>query len=140
MSDRVERELAVRASVHEVWEAVTGDGWLADRVELELRPGGEARFRSAGGERRGWIEEVRPPTGDRDLGARLSFWWAQDDQPASRVELTIDPLVEEGECECEGERVRVRVSESRPLDVLDLVGIPLPGTGTGSYGPALVAA
>jgi hypothetical protein len=31
------------------------------------------------------------------------------------------------------------VVESRPLDVLDLVGMPLPGIGGPSFGPALVA-
>jgi hypothetical protein len=34
----------------------------------------------------------------------------------------------------------LRVVETRPLHALDLVGIPLPGTGGAGYGPALVAA
>jgi hypothetical protein len=34
----------------------------------------------------------------------------------------------------------LRVVETRPLQALDLVGIPLPGTGGATYGPALVAA
>ncbi len=35
---------------------------------------------------------------------------------------------------------RLRIVETRPLEVLDLVGIPLPGHGGARYGPALVAA
>jgi hypothetical protein len=72
----------------------------------------------------GWVEDVLAPE-------RLTFWWAVDGEPATRVELTVAP---------EGEHVRVRVVESRPLDVLDLVGIPLRGIGGQTYGPALVAA
>ena len=54
-----------------------------------------------------------------------------DDEPASRVELRID---------AQGDSTRLRVVETRPLDVLDLVGVPLPGAGGATYGPALVAA
>jgi uncharacterized protein YndB with AHSA1/START domain len=126
LRERIERELLLHASPEEVWEIVTGDGWLADEVELELVPGGEARFASDGGaQKRGWVEEASAP-------ARLAFWWASDGEPASRVELTLEP---DGDS-----ATRLRVVETRPLDVLDLVGIPLPGTGGRSFGPALVAA
>ena len=47
MNDRIERELVVDASPEEVWDAIVGDGWLADEVELDLRAGGDAIFRSA---------------------------------------------------------------------------------------------
>jgi hypothetical protein len=33
----------------------------------------------------------------------------------------------------------LRIVETRPLAVLDLVGVPLPGHGGTTYGPALVA-
>ncbi len=125
MTDRVERELALEATAEEIWEAVTGDGWLADEVELDLRPGGDAYFHSDETTRTGWVEEAIAPS-------RLAFWWALDDQPASRVELTLEPL--DGDC------TRLRVVESRPLEVLDLVGIPLSRFGGASFGPALVAA
>src|SRR5205085_12440728 len=46
MSERIERELVVKASPEDVWAAVTGAGWLADEVEFDLRPGGDAQFRS----------------------------------------------------------------------------------------------
>jgi uncharacterized protein YndB with AHSA1/START domain len=124
MTERIERELWLPATPEAVWEAVTSDGWLAQRVSLELRPGGDAQFVSDDRVRIGWVEEVSAPE-------RLSFWWAIDDEPASRVELRIEAL---------GERTRLRVVESRPLEVLDLVGVPLPGVGGARFGPALVAA
>ena len=42
--------------------------------------------------------------------------------------------------EIEPGRTLLRVVESLPLDVLDLVGTPLPGHGGVTYGPALIAA
>jgi uncharacterized protein YndB with AHSA1/START domain len=124
MSERIERELWLPASPEVVWDAVTSDGWLAERVSLDLRPGGEAEFESADGVRRGWIEDVSAPR-------RLTFWWSDDDEPASRVEIRID---------AREESTRLRIAESRPLEVLDLIGVPLPGAGGATFGPALVAA
>jgi uncharacterized protein YndB with AHSA1/START domain len=124
MTDRIERELWLPAPPDTVWEAITSDGWLAERVHLDLRPGGDAEFDSDGRPRRGWVEDVLVPE-------RLTFWWALDDEPASRVELRIEE---------HGHGTRLRVVETRPLEVLDLVGVPLPGTGGATYGPALVAA
>jgi uncharacterized protein YndB with AHSA1/START domain len=123
--DRVERELFLTASPEDVWELVTHPGrWLADDAALDLRPGGDAWFRIGEDVRTGWVEEVA-------RGQRLSFWWADDDEPATRVELTLEEL---------DVGTRLRVVETRPLDKLDLVGIPLRGIGGASYGPALVAA
>jgi len=70
---------------------------------------------------------------NRDVSApaRLAFRWATPDDPATRVEITLEPA---------GDTVtRLRVAETRPLDMLDLVGTPLPGVGGRSFGPALVA-
>jgi uncharacterized protein YndB with AHSA1/START domain len=124
MTERIEREVWLPAAPKEVWETVTGDGWLADRVSLDLRPGGDAQFESGDRVRTGWVEDVSAP-------ARLSFWWAIDDEPATRVELWIDAV---------GDSTRLRVVETRPLEVLDLVGVPLRGVGGARFGPALVAA
>ncbi len=124
MDDRIERELVVDASPEEVWDAIVGDGWLADEVELDLRVGGDAIFRSGEQTKTGWVEDVMAPE-------RLAFWWAVDGQPATRVELRV--LTEQ-------DATRVRVVESRPLDVLDLVGTPLPDPSGWTFGPALVAA
>ena len=124
MTDRIERELWLPAPPDAVWDAVTSDGWLADRVRIDLRPGGDAEFDSGDRIRNGWVEDVAAPE-------RLTFWWAVDDEPASRVELRIEER---------GAGSRLRVVETRPLEVLDLVGVPLRGVGGATFGPALVAA
>jgi uncharacterized protein YndB with AHSA1/START domain len=137
MADLITRELELPAPPDDVWRALTDPGWLeswlADTVSLELWPGGEALFTFGDRVRTGWVEEVSaPPADGEDPGeGRLAFWWAEDEEPASRVELVISPW-EAG--------TLLRVVETRPLQVLDLVGIPLPGTGGATYGPALVAA
>ena len=125
MADRIERILFLPAPPEKVWDVVTADGWLADEVHLDLRPGGDALFRSQQSSKGGWIEEAMAPS-------RLAFWWALDEEPATRVELTLEPGADGG--------TELRVVESRPLDVLDLVGTPLGRTGGASFGPALVAA
>jgi uncharacterized protein YndB with AHSA1/START domain len=124
MSDRIERSVLLDASPEEVWAAITGSDWLAEEVELDLCPGGDASFRSGDTVKSGWVEEAAEPQ-------RLAFWWAADGEPATRVELTLEP---------QGELTRLRVIETRPLELLDLLGTPLPGAGGRTYGPALVAA
>jgi uncharacterized protein YndB with AHSA1/START domain len=139
MTDLIERELTLPAPPEAVWEALTDPEWLrewlADEAELQLRPGGDARFRIGETTRTGWVEEATPPA-DGAAG-RLAFWWEHEGEPASRVAFELTQT-NHGTC--------LRVVESRPLDVLDLVGVPLGGMGglsrhDGSrYGPALVAA
>jgi uncharacterized protein YndB with AHSA1/START domain len=124
MAERIERELLIAASVEDVWDAVTGESWLADQVLLDLRPGGDAEFRSEREVKTGWVEDVLAPE-------RLAFWWATDGEPATRVELTLTPAEK---------ATLLRVVETRPLELLDLVGTPLPGIGGKTFGPALVAA
>jgi uncharacterized protein YndB with AHSA1/START domain len=137
LTERIERELDLPASPSRVWQSLTHPDllaeWLADEVTLDLRPGGEAGFRIGDEHRSGWIEEVSPPLpeAERDRG-RLTFWWAPDGEPASRVELILSPSGRDG--------TRLRIVETRPLELLDLVGIPLGGYGSRGYGPALVAA
>ena len=116
--------MVVEAPVDEVWSAVTGDGWLADEVLLDLHPGGDARFRSGEELKAGWIEDVLAPE-------RLVFWWSADDEPATRVEFLLTD--DDG-------RTLLRVVETRPLELLDLVGMPLRHAGGKTFGPALVAA
>jgi uncharacterized protein YndB with AHSA1/START domain len=136
MTDQVERICELDATPATVWRAVTDpawlSSWLADEAELELAPGGEARFVVDGREHSGWVEEVVAPTKGRT--GRLSFWWQEADEPASRVTFALEPT-EKG--------TRLRIAETRPLEMLDLVGIPLRsagGAGSSSFGPALVAA
>lgn len=136
MIDRIERAMELPAPVERAWQAMTEPewlaSWLADEVELELVPGGAARFRLGDSERSGWVEEISPPEPSGDGPARLIFWWTAEPGPASRVELTLTPSGA-------GTTV-VRVVETRPLEILDLIGLPAPGTGGGATGPKLVAA
>jgi uncharacterized protein YndB with AHSA1/START domain len=136
VTDRIERICELDTAPVAVWPALTDPAWLcswlADEVELELRPGGEARFVVDGRERTGWVEEVSAPAAGR--AGRLSFWWQEDDAPASRVMFELEPR---------GGGTLLRIVETRPLEVLDLIGIPLRsagGAGGSSFGPALVAA
>jgi len=134
MSDRIERRVELPTTLELAWQAVTDPDWLAlwlaDEIRLDPRPGGEASFQIGDETRSGWVEEMSPP--DEEGTGRLAFWWALDDEPASRVELTVTAVTDQ--------RTLLRVVETRPLDVLDLVGTPLPGHGGTTYGPALVAA
>lgn len=139
MTELIERELEVPYEPEQLWRALTDpqwlESWLADAVQLELRPGGDARFVVDGEPRDGWVEEVQPPApGDRSgQSGRLTFWWQAEDKSPSRVCIELIP-VESG--------TRIRVVEARPLDVLDLVGLPLQRhghVGERRFGPALVA-
>ena len=130
MAEQVARDVWLPAEAAEVWDAVIDGSWLADEAVLELRPGGDAWFRCGDEERTGWVEEVCAPGPDGDAG-RLAFWWALGDEPASRVEVSVQE---------HAGATRVRVIEARPLDVLGLVGLPLSGGLSGrTYGPALSA-
>src|SRR5689334_21275610 len=116
MTDRIERELELPASPARVWQSVTDPEllaeWLADEIMLELWPGGEACFRTGPLTKSGWVEEVSPPdpdASDREAG-RLIFWWAEDGEPASRVELAL--------WRTSRETTVLRIVETRPLEVL----------------------
>ena len=132
MVDHIERELVLPAPLAEVWEVVTASGWLAEEVQLDLTPGGDASFRSGESVKAGWVEEATAPAHEDPRGARLVFWWSEDEEPATRVELTLEPE--------KSAATRVRVVEARPLELLDVVGIPLPGSAGQRYGPAMLVA
>jgi hypothetical protein len=136
MSDRIERRLWIAASPEDVWDVITGADWLADEVRLDLSPGGDAEFRTGEERKSGWVEEATRPGGTAEGAGRLAFWWATDGAPATRVEVSLEPA--RGWDGPEG--TRLRIVESRPLDMLDLIGTPLPRTDGATYGPALVAA
>jgi uncharacterized protein YndB with AHSA1/START domain len=79
----IRREIVLDAPREEVWEALTDPerlaDWFANDVELDLRPGGGARFRwSNGEERHATVTEVEPEE-------RLAFAWDDDGE----VELTL---------------------------------------------------
>ena len=128
MSGRIERRVELPITLERAWQAVTDPDWLAlwlaDDIHLDPRPGGEAHFQIGAETRSGWVEGC--PRLMQGTG-RLAFWWAADDEPASRVELTVSEVATE--------RTVLRVVESRPLDVLDLMGTPLPGHSGTTSGP-----
>jgi uncharacterized protein YndB with AHSA1/START domain len=136
MTDVIQRELELAVSLDDLWRAVTEPEWLqtwmADDVRWDLEPGGEARFTVDGDPRDGWVEDVRAPENGE---ASVVFWWQADGEPASRVALELSDT-------STGSRLVVR--ETRPLELLDVVGIPLGGAGAGSgselRGPAMVCA
>ncbi len=79
----IQREIVLPAGREEVWAALTDpselESWFANDVELDLRPGGEARFRWRNGEsRRATVTEVEP-------GERLAFAWEDEGE----VEFTL---------------------------------------------------
>jgi uncharacterized protein YndB with AHSA1/START domain len=127
-TERIDRDVLIPAPPEHVWDVITSDGWLAEQVELELMPGGDARFADPGSVRTGWVEEVIAPEADAD--GRLVFWWGPEGEPATRVELVLRPL---------GDGTWVRVAETRPLEALHLVGAALPGQSGASSGPAMLA-
>ena len=87
------KEVLLPVEPDDAWAAVTEEraleAWLAERVELDLRPGGEAAFTLPDGEERtGVIEEVAP-------GERLTFWWwpREAGGKSSRVTFELEPAV-----------------------------------------------
>jgi uncharacterized protein YndB with AHSA1/START domain len=101
------KEVVLPVQVDEAWEAVSDEtaleAWLAERVELDLRPGGEATFVLPDGEERhGMVEEVAP-------GERLTFWWwpAIQDGESSRVTFELTPAIG-------GTRIRVTETPAGP--------------------------
>src|SRR5205085_11302156 len=83
MADRIERVLALPAPPETVWDVVTSNGWLADEVRLDLRPGADAYFRSQQWSKNGWFEEAMAQP-------RLAFWWSLGDEPATRQQLKLE--------------------------------------------------
>ena len=133
MTDLIERELDLAAAPADVWRAITDpewlSGWLADSVALDLRPGGEARFQFGDEVRDGWVEEV-------ELRRAMA---PADWRSGGRAATSRPPASSSSSPSSTTSRTRLRVVETRPLEVLDLVGIPFGGAGPTRFGPALVA-
>jgi len=80
----IEREIVLPSPREDVWEALTEperlEDWFANDVDLDLRPGGGARFRWANGEeRRAVVTEVEPER-------RLAFEWEDEGEVAFTLE------------------------------------------------------
>jgi len=103
---QIEREVVIDAPVEVVWRTITQPEqirqWFADRVELELEPGGRGLM---GFEDRALplvVEAVEPPT-------RFSFRW---NHPAGEEPAAGNSTLVEFRLVGEGERTRLRVLES----------------------------
>jgi uncharacterized protein YndB with AHSA1/START domain len=80
----IEREIVLPSPREDVWEALTEperlEDWFANDVDIDLRPGGGARFRwSDGEERHATVVEVEPER-------RLTFEWEDE----GLVEFTLE--------------------------------------------------
>src|SRR3954453_22302522 len=95
MNDVIERDLILSQPVDRVWAALTDPqqlgSWFPDRVELDVRPGGEGTFTFDvdGGEHVAAVvvEAVEPMT-------RFSFWWGDVAEGSDRrtlVDFTLEP-------------------------------------------------
>jgi len=86
----VRREIRLAVSREAAWAAVTEPGhlsaWFGAEADLDLRPGGEARFRWPDGTvRLAVIEVVDPPR-------RFSFVWDPDDDGGASTRVTFTLL------------------------------------------------
>lgn len=94
MQDTIERSIEVPVGIETVWSALTtADGiraWFGDEVEIDLRPGGEARF--------GWTEygaSSHAIVVDVTRPHCFSYRWAArgseraDTEPSTLVEFTL---------------------------------------------------
>jgi uncharacterized protein YndB with AHSA1/START domain len=103
---QIEREVVIDAPVEVVWRTITVPDqirlWFADRVELELEPGGRGVM---GFEDRALplvVEAVEPPT-------HFSFRW---NHPAGEEPAVGNSTLVEFTLVGDGERTRLRVVES----------------------------
>ena len=104
---KIERDILIEAPVEVVWRTVTEPDqmtqWFADKVELELTPGGHGYM--GFGEQGGpvVVEAVEPPT-------RFSFRW---NHPSGEDPTPTNSLLVEFTLAAEGAgRTRLRVTES----------------------------
>ena len=112
VSDRIERDVYIAASVSRVWEVVTepthigmwfGNG---EPAQIELRPGGRIVFDHGDhGKLPAVVEKVDEPR-------CFSFRWAADDTTEGREPTATNATLVEFTLEPEGEGTRLRVVES----------------------------
>ena len=110
-----------------VWSALCHaeglERWLADEVELEVRPGAEGTLRwQSGEERRARVEEV-------EERRRLTLRWCEPGGEPSLVELTLDDAPG-------GTRL---VVVEIPLETLHAIAGRLEGQVLGAVGPQMSA-
>jgi uncharacterized protein YndB with AHSA1/START domain len=104
---RVWREVVLPAPPDRVWSALTGEisEWFGADVEVDVRPGGSARFRWPDGWERGAVvEEVRAAT-------RLVFRWLPFERNATGGIRPAEPGRVEFELETAEGGTRLSVTE-----------------------------
>jgi uncharacterized protein YndB with AHSA1/START domain len=103
---QVEREVVIDAPVDVVWRTITEPDqiqrWFADRVELDLKPGGHGLLVFGDQDDPLVVEAVEPPT-------RFSFRW---NHPAGETPAAANSMLVEFTLVGEGERTRLRVVET----------------------------
>lgn len=124
----VEREVELPLDAEEAWRAISeSEGlseWLAEEVQLEPVEGSPARFVVEGEERHGQVREVVD-------GRRISFTWRAPEQPATLVELDLEPI--------DRELTRLQVRETAPAGVRCAATVSMrrtPGGAAGFHQPA----
>jgi uncharacterized protein YndB with AHSA1/START domain len=89
-SERVERSIDLDAGTDEVWEALAEpddlEGWLGERVEIDMQPGGCGHVIDDEGVRRDVLVTAVEP------GRRLAWHWWADGGELSSVEITLVPI------------------------------------------------
>jgi uncharacterized protein YndB with AHSA1/START domain len=123
----VRREVVLPVDLDAAWanlaDAEGLEGWLADDIDLDVRPGAEGTARwSDGTERHVVVDEI-------EVGRRLALCWWAEGEDATLVELTLDE---------HDDGTRLVVVEV-PVRVVEAVGAGLP-TGGAARGPQLAAA
>ena len=103
---QIEQEVVIDAPVEVVWRTITEPDqikqWFADRVELDLKPGGHGLLVFGDQDDPLVIETVEPPT-------RFSFRW---NHPAGQKPAAGNSMLVEFTLAGEGERTRLRVVET----------------------------
>lgn len=127
LEQAVRREIVLPADRETAWlklaDAEGLQSWLAEEVDLEVRPGAQGTIRLHDGETR--LVEVEEVTPQR----RVSLIWREPSGEPSLVELTLDD-VQEG--------TRLIVVEM-PLPALRAVAETIVREGESSEGPRMLA-
>ena len=103
---QIEREVLIDAPLDVVWRTITEPDqvqqWFADRVELDLKPGGRGLLGFGDQNDPLVIETVEPPS-------RFSFWW---NHPPGEKPGPGNSMLVEFTLVAEGGRTRLRVQET----------------------------
>lgn len=105
--ERIEQEVLIEAPIDVVWAVLTEPehvaGWFSQSAEIDLRPGGDAKFTwRQHGSALAWVERVEPPH-------FFAFRWVR---PVGEEQRRDNSTLVEFTLTDEGDRTRLRVVES----------------------------